>query len=49
MECGVSANDPLVTKAATVIRSAAPELNHTYSLGLCILFLDRLGDKKDRS
>jgi hypothetical protein len=50
LECGVPATDPAVVKAARFIRSNAPTLGKrsTYQLSLAILFLDRLGDPKDR-
>jgi hypothetical protein len=50
LECGVSAKDPAVLKAARYVRFNAPTLNNktTYQLSLAILFLDRLGDPKDR-
>jgi hypothetical protein len=50
LECGVSPKDPAVVKAARYVRFYAPSLNHktTYQLSLAILFLDRLGEPKDR-
>jgi hypothetical protein len=48
LECGVPANDPAVERAAALVRSAVPGLTSTYELGLSILFLDRLGDPRDR-
>jgi hypothetical protein len=50
LECGVPATDPAVVKAARFVRFHAPTLNKhsTYQLSLAILFLDRLGDPKDR-
>jgi hypothetical protein len=47
LECGVSADDPAVERAATVVRSASVSCTHTYSLSLAILFLDRLDDASD--
>ena len=47
LECGVPANDPNVQKAATFVRQNTATLDHTYSLALAILFLDRLGDPQD--
>jgi len=48
LECGVKPDDPTIQKAATLVRNAVPKLAGTYELGLSILFLDRLGDPKDR-
>jgi hypothetical protein len=48
LECGVGAADPAVQKAATFVRGRCPKLTATYDLALAILFLDRLGDPKDR-
>ena len=47
LECGVPADDPHVQKAAEFVRGQVPNLNTTYELALAILFLDRLGDRKD--
>jgi hypothetical protein len=47
LECDVPAEDASVQKAATDLRKACPELTHTYSLSLALLFFDRLGDPKD--
>lgn len=47
LECDVDPEDPVVQKAARVVRRLSPELNQTYGLSLCILFLDRLGDADD--
>jgi hypothetical protein len=57
LECGVYPSDPVVQKAAAVVRTQVfninPEENYagssTYQMSLAILFLDRLGDKKDES
>jgi hypothetical protein len=48
LECGVPPDDPQVKKAAEAVRKAAPNLVATYELSLAILFLDRLGDPKDK-
>jgi hypothetical protein len=48
LECGVPAADPAVVKVAATVRSATPHLRDTYSLGLAIMFLDRLGQSEDR-
>jgi hypothetical protein len=47
LECDVPVEDPAIQKAATAVREASVTLDTTYSLSLCILFLDRLGDTDD--
>jgi hypothetical protein len=49
LECGVDPKDPAVQKAAHFVRAKCPGLNHTYQLSLAILFLDRLGEPRDRN
>ncbi|HTU20931.1 MAG TPA: hypothetical protein VMG10_22960 [Gemmataceae bacterium] len=48
LECGVPASDPVIRKAADYLRARAAGLDTTYDLSLGILFLDRLGDPKDK-
>jgi hypothetical protein len=48
LECGGSAKDDQIRKAAQHVRTGAPTLDATYDLALCILFLDRLGEDRDR-
>ncbi|HTU20933.1 MAG TPA: hypothetical protein VMG10_22970 [Gemmataceae bacterium] len=48
LECGVPASDPMIQKAADYLRTRAAGLDTTYELSLGILFLDRLGDPKDK-
>ncbi|HWY86065.1 MAG TPA: hypothetical protein VNX28_05045 [Gemmataceae bacterium] len=48
LECGVSPQSPLVQNAAILVRLSVPRLDTTYEISLSILFLDRLGDVKDR-
>lgn len=48
LECGAAADDPVVLRAARLVRASAPRLEETYEIALSILFLDRLGDPKDR-
>jgi hypothetical protein len=48
LECGVPPSDPGVQKAAAFVRAHAATVNKTYILALAILFLDRLGDPRDR-
>src|SRR5262249_1840990 len=47
MECGVPTDDPGIQKAAAAVRSAAVRTDQTYSIALCIIFLDRLGEPVD--
>jgi hypothetical protein len=49
LECQVSGKDPVVRRAASFVRRAAPMVNDTYDLSLALLFLDRLGEPADRS
>ena len=51
LECGVPASDPVIVHAAAAVRKQI-EGNvpySTYQRSLAILFLDRLGDKKDEA
>jgi hypothetical protein len=48
LECWVPSNDPAVLKAARFVRFNASTLTRTYELSLAILFLDRLGNPRDR-
>jgi hypothetical protein len=48
LECGVPANDPVIVRAARLVRRSAANLDATYEISLSILFLDRLGDPADR-
>jgi hypothetical protein len=53
LECGVPADDPVVKRAADLVRREATALGGnaraTYQLSLAILFLDRLGEYKDKA
>jgi hypothetical protein len=51
LECGAKPSDPAVQKAAKFVRNPSniDRLEDTYDLALAILFLDRLGDKRDES
>jgi hypothetical protein len=49
LECGVPASDTGVQRAAAYVRGHASQIDRTYELALSILFLDKLGDKKDES
>jgi hypothetical protein len=46
-ECGARADDKAARQAAAAVRQASLNLTHTYSLALCVLFLDRLDDPAD--
>jgi hypothetical protein len=48
LECGIPADDPSVRQMAAWIRTQERDLTQTYDLTLAILFLDRLGDPRDR-
>ncbi|MSU77811.1 MAG: hypothetical protein EXS16_06915 [Gemmataceae bacterium] len=48
LECGVPANDFCVQRSAFYVRTNVLKLASTYELSLAILFLDRLGDIRDR-
>src|SRR5438128_5949741 len=50
LECGVPANDPGIQRAAAFVRYSVPskELTSTYEVSLALLFLDRLGNPKDK-
>src|SRR5262249_46750219 len=48
LETGVPAKDPAVQAAARYIRLSGPRLFRTYDVSLAVLFLDRLGDARDR-
>jgi hypothetical protein len=48
LECGAPPKDPAVQKAAAFVRGYVPKLTATYELGLAILFLDRLGESRDK-
>jgi hypothetical protein len=48
LECGVPGNDPVIRKAADLVRKGSANLQLTYDLALAILFLDRLGEGSDR-
>jgi hypothetical protein len=48
LECGIAADDPSVQQIAERIRARERDLRQTYELTLAILFLDRLGEARDR-
>lgn len=47
LESGVPSNDPVVRRAALVVRYGLADLTETYDLSLALMFLDRLGDPAD--
>jgi hypothetical protein len=49
LECGIPAKDQAVQRAATFVRGSVPKLTTTYELSLAILFLDRLGNPRDKA
>lgn len=49
LECGIPTDDASIQQIAAWVRTQARELSQTYDLTLAILFLDRLGDPRDRA
>ena len=49
LECKKPSNDPNVQRAAAFVRGNYNRLGMTYEISLAILFLDRLGDPRDRA
>jgi len=47
LECGVKAEDAAIRKLAPALREGSLSLTDTYSISLCIMFFDRLGDQGD--
>jgi hypothetical protein len=50
LECGIPPGDPIIQKAADLVRKQAPQpqpVYDTYQRALAILFLDRLGESRD--
>jgi hypothetical protein len=48
LECGVAPTDAFVQRSAAFVRANASANKATYELSLAILFLDKLGDPRDR-
>jgi len=48
LECQVPATDPVIKRAAALVRRYAHNVNDTYDLSLALLFLDRLAERSDR-
>jgi hypothetical protein len=44
---GAGGDDPAVQKAAQLVREASLIITYTYSVSLCVMFLDRLGEPED--
>ena len=49
LECKVPAGDANIQRAAALVRSVCANLVDTYDIALAVLFLDRLGDPRDRA
>jgi hypothetical protein len=49
LECDVPADDSSVQAVARLVRLVGPKLDATYEISLAILFLDRLGEKRDEA
>jgi HEAT repeats/Prenyltransferase and squalene oxidase repeat len=47
LESGVPPSDPVIQKAAALVRGAIRSTTATYDLSLAVLFLDRLGQAED--
>jgi hypothetical protein len=47
LECDVPPTDQAVQRAAQSLRESCVTLTYTYSVALCILFFDRLGEERD--
>jgi hypothetical protein len=47
LEGGAAPNDPAIAAIAPFVRKSSFTMNHTYQVGLAIMFLDRLGDPND--
>jgi hypothetical protein len=49
LECDISPDDPIIQRAAAVIRNRAAREGSTYDIALALMFLDRLGKAEDES
>ena len=47
LESGLTQDDPSLIKAIAALRKSAVTTTHTYSISLCLIFLDRLGQTQD--
>jgi hypothetical protein len=49
LECGLPPSDAAIEKVLKTVREQSPRLTFTYSVALCILFLDRLNHAPERA
>jgi hypothetical protein len=49
LESKVSADDPVVQNAAAYVRKQAAQMVETYDLGMAVLFLEKLGETRDKA
>jgi hypothetical protein len=47
LEAGTPANDPVIKTITEFVRTAAYTQTNTYYIALCLMYLDRLGEKAD--
>ena len=47
LESGITQDDQILAKAITALRKNAQTTTHTYSIALCLIFFDRLGQIED--
>lgn len=47
LESGLTQDDPSLAKAIAALRKSAQTTTHTYSISLCLIFFDRLGQIED--
>lgn len=47
LESGLTQDDPSLGKAIVALRKSAQTTSHTYSISLCLIFFDRLGQIED--
>lgn len=47
LESGLTPDDPFLAKAIAALRKSAQTTTHTYSISLCLIFFDRLGEIED--
>ncbi len=48
LESGVPGSDPAIQNAAKMVRAWESQMDRTYGVSVAILFLDRLGDPRDK-
>src|SRR5262249_8785124 len=49
LACGAPPKDDAVVRPANFVRGHAAKVEHTYDIALAVLFLDRLGNPKDKA